>query len=182
MIGGVTVDQYGRTSLPGLWAAGEATSTGLHGANRLGSNSLLEGLVFGLRAGQGASRLAMEQPDNFVALPLASDWPHADVVDEELNLVDLRNSLTSLMWRNVGIHRDEKGLKEATRKIEFWDRYVSTREFDKPHGWELQNLLLVSRLMVTAAMARTESRGVHNRSDFPETDPEQAQHIPIVDA
>ncbi|MCH7689148.1 MAG: L-aspartate oxidase, partial [Planctomycetes bacterium] len=75
MIGGLTIDAEGRTTLPGLWAAGEATSSGLHGANRLGSNSLLEGLVYGLRTGKGASQAAADMPDNFHALPLVSDWP-----------------------------------------------------------------------------------------------------------
>ncbi len=180
MIGGVTVDDCGRTTVPGLWGAGEVTSSGLHGANRLGSNSLLEGLVFGLHAGRGASELAFNQPDNFTALPLVSDWPHADRDDEELNLVDLGNSLNSLMWRNVGIQRNADELKIANDQVEFWDRYVSTREFHEPRGWELQNLLLVAQLMVAAATERTESRGVHSRSDYPETDASQAEHIAIV--
>ena len=180
MIGGVTVDRQGQTNLPGLWAAGEATSTGLHGANRLGSNSLLEGLVYGVRAGREASNLALKQPDNFTAIPLVSDWPRSEPDDEQLNLVDLGNSLTSLMWRNAGIRRDADGLAAAAEQIGFWDRYVSAREFAEPRGWELQNLLLVSRLMTTGAAARTESRGVHHRSDYPQTDPEQARHIRIV--
>jgi L-aspartate oxidase len=181
MIGGLTVDAHGLSTLPGLWAAGEATSSGLHGANRLGSNSLLEGLVFGLRAGKGASRLALDRPDSFSALPLSADWPspeHND--DDELNLVDLRNSLTSLMWRNVGIQRDAPGLKAAADQVGFWDRYVSLREFSHPQGWEFQNMLLVAQLVIAAATARAESRGVHNRSDFPETDPNQAGHISVV--
>lgn len=183
MIGGVTVDAQGRTSLPGLWAAGEATSSGLHGANRLGSNSLLEGLVYGRHAGEGASEAARGMPDTFTALPLTSDWtgPPAET-DDQLNLTDLRNALTSLMWRNVGIQRDAEGLKEAAEQVGFWDRYVSQREFNRPEGWELQNMLLVARLMIAAAAARTESRGVHNRSDFPATDPRQADHIPIATA
>lgn len=178
MIGGVTIDAEGHTTLPGLWGAGEVTSSGLHGANRLGSNSLLEGLVFGLRAGTGASREARACPDDFTALPVAADWTehHAD---EDLNLTDIGNSLTSLMWRNVGIRRDAVGLAEAARQVSFWDRYVSNREFSRPKGWELQNMLLLARLMILAADARRESRGVHYRSDFPETNPAQARHIAI---
>ena len=164
-----------------MWAAGEATSSGLHGANRLGSNSLLEGLVFGLRAGKGASQAAAVQPDNFSALPLVSDWPKSEHKEEdELNLVDLRNSLTSLMWRNVGIQRDAERLKAAADQVNFWDRYVSAREFFDPQGWELQNMLLVARQVIAAATERTESRGVHFRSDHPQTDPQQAEHIAIV--
>ncbi|MEX0703678.1 MAG: L-aspartate oxidase [Planctomycetales bacterium] len=179
MIGGLTIDADGRTTLPGLWAAGEASSSGLHGANRLGSNSLLEGLVFGLRAGTGAAREAHARPDDFAAPPLAAEWPVSSRADDDLNLADLRNSLTSLMWRQVGIRRDAAGLAEAARQVDFWDRYVSDREFARPEGWELQNMLLLARLMILAAEARTESRGVHFRSDFPETDPAQARHFPI---
>lgn len=180
MIGGLTVDAQGQTTLPGLWAAGEVTSSGLHGANRLGSNSLLEGLVFGASAGQGASVAALAVPDHFTALPLASDWPHPTHDDEDLNLVDLGNSLSSLMWRSVGIRRDEESLKQAQQQVEFWDNYVSAREFGDPDGWELQNMLLVARTIIAAAIARRESRGVHFRSDFPETDPQQASHISLV--
>jgi len=180
MVGGLEVDHDGGTTLPGLWAAGEVTSSGLHGANRLASNSLLEGLVFGLRAGRGASRRALDQPDNFTALPLSAEFTDAEHEDDELNIPDLRNSLTSLMWRNVGIRRDASGLEQAASQVNFWDRYVSVREFSDPRGWELQNMLLAARVMIAAADDRTESRGVHYRSDYPETDPHQAGHISIV--
>jgi L-aspartate oxidase len=181
MIGGISVDRDGRSTLPGLWAAGEASSSGLHGANRLGSNSLLEGLVFGRRAGLEASQLAADQPDTFAALPLSAKFPNADREDDDdLNLDDLRNSLASLMWRNVGIERNADDLEAASHQTEFWDRYVSTREFSHPKGWELQNMLLTGRLMIAAAAARTESRGVHYRSDYPETDTQQAGHVSLV--
>lgn len=179
MIGGLTIDVDGRTTVPGLWAAGEVSSSGLHGANRLASNSLLEGLVYGLRCGRGASELALAQPDSFSAIPLRAEWVHDVKDDHDLNLTDLTNSLQSLMGRHVGITRNAAGLKDATTQIDFWDRYVSTREFSQLKGWELQNLLLVSRLMAASATARTESRGVHFRDDFPKTDPQQAQHISI---
>ena len=178
MVGGVTADLEGRTTLPGLWAAGEVTSSGLHGANRLASNSLLEGLYLGKRAGAGASAAAAAIEDQFTVLPLSS--PERGARDEEeLNLTDLTNSLTAIMWRNVGIRREAAGLKEALHQVEFWDRYVSAREFSTIEGWELQNMLLAARLMIDSALARTESRGVHFRSDYPEPDPAQARHVAI---
>jgi L-aspartate oxidase len=180
MVGGLSVDADGKTTLPRLWAAGEATSSGLHGANRLGSNSLLEGLFFGLRAGSGASQLASDESDKFSAIPLVSDWSSGVHNDDELDLLDIFNSLRSLMWRNVGIARDAEGLENADRQVGFWVRYVSEREFSEPHGWELQNMLLAARLIIASATARTESRGVHFRSDFPETDSAKQQHITIV--
>ena len=97
-----------------------------------------------------------------------------------LKLDDLLNSLNSEMWRNVGIERNAIDLESALRQIEFWDRYVGPHEFAITRGWELQNLLLVARLMVVAAMKRQESRGTHYRSDFPETDPKQIEHIRLL--
>jgi len=168
MIGGVTVDQQGRTSVPGLWGAGEVTSTGLHGANRLASNSLLEGLVYGAHAGEGASQAALAIADNFTAPPLEN--PPTPEAVEPLDLADIRNSLKSLMWRDVGVRRDKAGLTEAVRTIDQWCGYVLSRQFTTSAGWQLQNMLSVSRLMTIAALAREESRGVHLRTDFPKTD------------
>ncbi|REJ73620.1 MAG: L-aspartate oxidase [Planctomycetota bacterium] len=182
MIGGLTIDDKGRTTLPGLWAAGEATSSGLHGANRLASNSLLEGLYFGRFCGLHASEDAVSVGDEYQILPLESAWEEAGAEDDELNLSDLQNSLSSIMWRNVGIRRDAQGLQQAARQVDFWDRYVSSREFDSVEGWELQNMLLTARLMIASADQRTESRGVHYRSDFPEMDADQAAHVSIVSA
>lgn len=179
MIGGLSVDLDGKTTLPGLWAAGEATSSGLHGANRLASNSLLEGLYFGSKAGQGASAAALEIPDNFEAPPIASDRPPALDDHDSLNLTDLQNSLSSIMWRNAGIRRDEAGLADAASQVDFWERYVSLREFQSVEGWELQNMLLVARLMIESARARSESRGVHYRSDYPVPNAEFDGHVSI---
>ena len=180
MIGGVTVDGQGRTTLPGLWAAGEVTSTGLHGANRLASNSLVEGLVYGARAGEAASKAARLIPDDFAVPTFSSDSDLFERDDDELNITDLRNSLSSLMWRQVGIERTEKSMQEAAERVEFWDGFVSNRELSEMAGWELQNLLLVAQLMIVSARARTESRGVHLRSDFPRTDAAQARHLDII--
>src|SRR3989442_13419496 len=99
MIGGVTVDAHGRTTLSGLWAAGEVTSSGLHGANRLASNSLLEGLVFGASCGRGAAGEAAKMPDTFTAPPLRSEFQPE--IGESLDLADITNSLRSMMVRRM---------------------------------------------------------------------------------
>jgi L-aspartate oxidase len=168
MIGGVTVDHDGRTTIPSLWAAGEVTSSGLHGANRLASNSLLEGLVYGAHAGGGASAAALEEADSYHAIPL-ENLP-AESHHEPLDLVDIRNSLKSLMWRAAGVQRTGSQLRDASQTIQRWCSYVLAREFNKPEGWELQNMLTVASLIVEAAVAREESRGVHLRTDFPQPD------------
>ncbi|MCI0680729.1 MAG: L-aspartate oxidase [Gemmataceae bacterium] len=168
MIGGVAVDEEGRTTLPGLWAAGEVTSSGLHGANRLASNSLLEGLVFGAACGRGAAAAAARAADAFVALPLASKFEPETA--GALDVADITNSLRSLMVRHLGVIRERAGLEQAGRDVAFWCRYVLAREFNHRAGWELQNLLTVARLMIHAARERTESRGVHFRADFPQPD------------
>lgn len=168
MIGGVTIDAEGRTTLPGLWAAGEVSSSGLHGANRLASNSLLEGLVFGAHAGEGASRAALAMPDDFRALPLEN--PAVGDSIEPLDLDDIRNSLKSLMWRSVGVRREAADLAAALESVNHWCDYVLGRQFADPAGWQLQNMLCIARLMISAAAAREESRGVHLRVDFPQLD------------
>jgi L-aspartate oxidase len=170
LIGGVKVDLHGRTSLNGLFAAGEVSSSGLHRANRLASNSLLEGLVFGARAGEAASEAALAVPDSFAAIPLENK--PLPPPREHLDLQDIRNSLKSLMWRAAGVRRGGEGLREAARTIEAWERYALSQQFAAPDGWELQNMLIVSHVMIAAALRREESRGVHLRSDFPEQDDE----------
>ena len=122
MIGGVTVDHEGRTTLPGLWAAGEVTSSGLHGANRLASNSLLEGLVYGAKCGRGAAEAAAKMPDTFVVPPL--EYRRAAGRVEPLDIADITNSLRSLMVRRMGIVREAAGLREAERQVAFWCRYA----------------------------------------------------------
>ena len=165
MIGGVAVDRDGRTSLPGLFAAGEVTSSGLHGANRLASNSLLEGLVFGARCGARASAEALATDDQFRVPRLSA--PRGSAMGEPLDLEDIRNSLRSLMWRSVGVERTGAALAEAEETVEGWCRYVLPRQFADPRGWQLQNMLAVTRLMIRAAAVREETRGVHFRRDHP---------------
>lgn len=179
MIGGVTIDSHARTTLPGLWAAGESTSSGLHGANRLASNSLLEGLVHGARAAEDiAHRLSGDHERRFDVPPVR----HAvrSQAGETLDLADVRDSLRALMGRSVGISRDSAGLAEAARLVDYWSGYVHGQVFDTPSGWTLQNMLTVARLMIEAATLRRESRGVHWRSDHPRADAAFQRHITMI--
>jgi L-aspartate oxidase len=181
-IGGVDVDAQGHSSLSGLYAVGEASCTGLHGANRLGSNSLLEGLAFGARAGEDAARAAK---DDAVKFPLNLEASVAPSTKTELDVADVKSSLRSVMWRNVGIERIGERLTETREIISFWGRYVMDKTFDPGAlgaaavaGWELQNMLVVCQLIATAALTRTESRGAHFRIDFPQRDDAQwRQHL-----
>jgi L-aspartate oxidase len=170
MIGGVRIDLDGRTSLGRLYACGECACSGLHGANRLGSNSLLEGLVLGRRAGRRAGRAAAAEAGDAQPRAIRSVFP----TDREdgLDLRDISNALKSLMWRRVGIERNEGFLDEAEENIDFWCRYVMVKEFHFRGGWELQNMLTLARIITVAAHRRQESRGVHFRDDFPEPDDE----------
>lgn len=178
MVGGVTVDRAGRTSLPGLWAAGEITSSGLHGANRLASNSLLEALVYGAHAGEGAARAAAEMPNSLEALPIESSPRNQP--SQALDLSDIQASLKSLMGRFVGVQRTGEDLREAITMIDSFFAYVMPQQFQTEEGWETQNMLQTSRIMATAALAREESRGVHYRMDFPAPDDENwRRHLSI---
>ncbi len=181
MIGGVTVDPEGRTDVPGLFAAGEVTSSGLHGANRLASNSLLEGLVYGARAGAAASaELLAEGPDGdaFRVPPITNPRAEDNGGDgATLDLADIRNSLQSLMWRQVGVERRGAELAEALEAVEGWCRYVLPRQFSDPQGWQLQNMLQVARLMIASALAREETRGVHFRADCPVPSADWLAHV-----
>ena len=107
-------------------------------------------------------------PDAFVVPPLKNEREPDNA--GPLDVADLTSSLRSLMVRNMGIVRDRGGLLEAERAVSFWCRYVLAHEFDAPPGWELQNLLVLARLMIDAALRRDESRGTHFRSDFPTRD------------
>ena len=174
-IGGVAVDELGRCSIRNLFACGEVACTGVHGANRLGSNSLVEGLVFGRRAGAEAAR-ACEEDGEAQPLHAIQGLPQEPSYGS-LNLADVENSLRSLMWRSVGVERNETDLDEALDMITFWCRYVMDKEFDEPQGWQLQNMLTAARLIAMSARQREESRGVHSRTDFPEPGEHWRRHI-----
>ncbi|MCU1271089.1 MAG: L-aspartate oxidase [Acidobacteriaceae bacterium] len=161
-MGGVRTDLDGRATLPGLYAAGEAAGTGVHGANRLASNSLLEGLVFGARAGRKMRDELKALPQRASSLPPAaySNGPISIPVDTSVS------ELQELMWKNVGIVRTSSGLTEAIKRLGEIGEKVS-----RPHSrreFEARNLQIVGTLVTRSALAREESRGAHYRTDFPD--------------
>jgi L-aspartate oxidase len=168
MVGGVVTDLLGQTSIRNLYAIGEVSNTGLHGANRLASNSLIEALVFGKRAGEAAALGIANESEALIPPKLTVEIESSSRT--ELDTADVRSSLRSLMWRNVGIERNGPHLEEAAEIINFWSRYVLDKTFDSPAGWELQNMLEVATLVSRSASLRTETRGVHYRTDFPDLD------------
>jgi L-aspartate oxidase len=167
MVGGIAVDADGRTSVAGLWAVGECSSSGLHGANRMGSNSLLEGLVCGARAGERAAADARDFPLIPIEARLRVERARGSS-DVRLGIQDMTYSLKSLMWRQMGIVRSGAAIKDAESKLEFWARAVDRLATPDPRAVELQNMLTIARLAALSALAREESRGTHYREDFPE--------------
>ncbi len=170
MCGGVTTDLFGRTTLPGLWVIGESACTGLHGANRLASNSLLEGLVFAMRA---ASKLAERMPElRARPLPAVPEWETGSAVASDEAVVVSHNweELRRMMWNYVGIVRSERRLRRAARRVslleeeirEYYWNHLITRDL-----LELRNIATVAQLIVSFASARHESRGLHFTVDYP---------------
>lgn len=163
LMGGVVTDLEGHTSIPGLYAAGETAHTGVHGANRLASNSLLEGAVFGARAGAAAAR-ARTAP--YITTqkfkPTATKTGSRSSEHQNLRRY-VRRELPELMWREAGLSRTEAGLARAADRIDGWMRELP--EAADAMGLELRNLLIVAREIVRAARARTGSVGAHHRSD-----------------
>jgi len=165
-IGGVRTDQLGATNVPGLYAAGEAANSGLHGANRLASNSLLEGLVVGAWAGEAAGEYASHRGPASIALAGKGTGSSDGYMDED----DLRASLKALMWREVGIERQGGNLTGALGAVRAWEGFALRVGAERAARLSLLNMLLVSRLVAEAALHREESRGTHFRRDFPARD------------
>ena len=144
-LGGIKVDPWGSSDLPGLYAVGEVASTGLHGANRLASNSLLEAAWFGHQAGLHATRNLTGENEGFQEeVELSSR--NGGKPETELNVYDMIYSLKALMERHVGILRDGPGIEEALASLSFWSRCVQDRPLDRPRKWELANMLLMGGL------------------------------------
>ena len=173
LMGGVKVNIWGETNIPGLFAAGETACTGVHGANRLASNSLLESVVFSKRVMQRTEvtsppRHREERSDEAISYCL----PRREVLPKvpRLNLPNLQ----SLMWDKVGIIRSGEGIEEATGILATWQSLLP-QPSDRP-SYELNNLVLCARLVTEAALLRKESRGAHFRTDFPKASPEWQRH------
>ncbi|MCP5395336.1 MAG: L-aspartate oxidase [Sphingomonadaceae bacterium] len=169
--GGVLVDLNARTDLPGLWAAGEVTESGLHGANRLASNSLLECFVFG----EAAAKDILANWDTLSDPPAVREWDASRVTDSDEEVVIKQNwtEIRRFMWNYVGIVRTTKRLERAAHRIallgqEIEDYYGSFRV--TTDLIELRNLHQCAELIVKSALARHESRGLHYTLDYPETD------------
>jgi L-aspartate oxidase len=173
LMGGVKVNSWGETNIPGLFAIGETACTGVHGANRLASNSLLESVVFSKRVVQRTEVAASSESCHSSAVSLQCSLPERKPLSSAppLNLPNLQ----SLMWDKVGIIRSGKSLKEAASILATWESHLS-QPSDRP-SYELNNLVLCARLVTEAALLRKESRGAHFRTDFPRTSPEWQQHI-----
>src|SRR5712691_10307743 len=161
-MGAVRTDLSGQPSLPGLYAAGEAGATGVHGANRLASNSLLEGLVYGARAGQAMRGNLRGSPRLNPKRAASSNGPVDSGIEE------LISQVRDVMWNKVGIVRDGSGLRQAIETLRSLQPRVAhpgTRR-----AFEARNILTSGLLVTRSALAREESRGGHYRTDYPSHD------------
>ena len=167
-MGGIKTDEWGKTRIEGFYAVGEAACNGIHGANRLASNSLLEGLVFGKRIG----RQIAESLDDIKKLsgikPKIS--VHKERLNKELDVTLLVNKLQALMNKNVGIVRNEKRLSEAMASLTEMQKDLRDVQVNHTNMMQLKNMVLLSSMVVKAGLMRKESRGAHFRSDYPATD------------
>jgi L-aspartate oxidase len=172
LCGGVATDLNGRSTLPGLWVLGEAACTGLHGANRLASNSLLEGLVLARRAADRLGGMIAELRG--APLPEVPEWQTGSAVQSDEAVVVSHNwdELRRLMWNYVGIVRSDARLRRAARRValleqeirEYYWKHLVTRDL-----LELRNIATVAELVISSAASRRESRGLHYTIDHPDT-------------
>ena len=177
IMGGISTDLDGETSIKGLFAAGEVACTGVHGANRLASNSLLEGLVFGARTGKGAVKYAAgiskqeNRPDLPDLKPAAGETGNNSTFDSEKIIISLRQ----LMWNRVGIIRCDKSLQSEKKWLQK-KSYIMDIPFQSRRESELKNMITVAGLMTDAALLRKGSAGAHFRSDFKERGEQWQRH------
>jgi L-aspartate oxidase len=180
LMGGLRTNTWGETSLPGLFACGEVACSGVHGANRLASNSLLEGIVFGARIVQRTVQPTIDPSPSVVSFAADStlrlDLPAAAADGAAPPQAELR----ALMWRQVGLIRDASGLEQARATLAAWHAQLAPARTIAEH--ELHNQVLLGWLMATAALERRESRGSHYRTDYPATDPAWRRRINLAAA
>lgn len=174
-MGGIRADVYGKTRIPGFYAVGEAACNGIHGANRLASNSLLEGLVFGHKISNEINdRLAGEKawkkdhPEAQTGLDFNASY-ETDRVDMDIDAEAMCKDIQRLMTDNVGIVRSKEGLETARDRLAEYRGRIHSMKNKIIREYELQNMLLLSSLVVESALEREESRGAHYRSDFSKT-------------
>jgi L-aspartate oxidase len=178
-MGGVLTDSYGRTTVTGLFAVGEVACTGVHGANRLASNSLLEGLVFGLRLADGLAGIMAESTQaasrQALTIPVYDDLSREEVLrsvklDHE-SILQMRREIRRLMWKYVSLQRDQQGLLEATQQLDNLQNRMqangSAQRNNQVEWLETVNMLKIAELVIAAASQRRESRGSHWRHDYP---------------
>lgn len=167
--GGVVVDEHSQTDIAGLYAIGETSYTGLHGANRMASNSLLECFVYGMAAAKDIESKSTQAQD----LPTVPAWDDSQVIDPDEDVVILQNwdELRQTMWNYVGIVRSTKRLQRALHRIEMLKKEIAEYYQDyqvSKNLIELRNLVLVSEMIVRCALSRKESRGLHYTLDYPQ--------------
>jgi L-aspartate oxidase len=183
LCGGILVNESGQTSIPGLYSIGEAACTGLHGANRLASNSLLEGVVFSKRAADAIQKneLSHALPPQAQNLPVW-DFGRAVDMEEQIDIAATWREIRSLMWNYVGIVRSDRRLKRARERLalirhevneDYW-KFKVNRDL-----LELRNLLTVAELIVECALRRKESRGLHVNVDYPALSAREAKNTVI---
>lgn len=172
IMGGVKTDINGATNIKGLFAAGEVACTGVHGANRLASNSLLEGLVYGARAGEAAGKYGKGVRPYKISPPSFRKYKALHAIDID----KIRTSLRKIMWDRVGIIRCSKSLKEAKDKISKWESLMN-HNFATRKELEIKNMVTLARIITEAALMREGSVGAHYRSDFPDKGKNWKRHI-----
>jgi len=173
-MGGVSTDTNGRTTIPRLYAAGEAASLGVHGANRLASNSLLDGLVFGNRAGQHAATLTDIDIDTDISIP-----PESGHLPSLVAARLIRSRIRDTMWNQVGIVRRQSDMEHALAYFLSLHSTVGCQTYNEEH-LELQNLITVATLITQFALTRTGSRGAHFRADHPEKSNDELGHFRVT--
>jgi L-aspartate oxidase len=182
IMGGIKTDLSGATNIHGLYAAGECACTGVHGANRLASNSLLEGVVYGARAGKSALKYSRRKKRTGLHNKVTDHYLRIAQKSSEISdCEEIRHSLRKLTWEKAGIIRCEESLGAAHAQLEKWsfimDKVVTTR-----HENELKNMVLVARLITEAALKRQGSVGAHYRSDYPQRGKQWQKHIMLKKA